>query len=103
MKNEWISVKDGLPNHNQEVLICQKYGNKDYQAVFTGYYAERFKNESRSETEWDGIDDYCEEKDCFFEPQGWYENQYNWDEFAGIYCEQKKVTHWMPLPDKPRR
>lgn len=97
---EWFSVEDKLPEDQKSVLVRQLIGSKNCSVMFVGRYVREFQNEYTGEiTEWA---DYNEELDEHFEPQGWYENQWNWDEYSGVWCEQEKVTHWMPLPEAPK-
>jgi hypothetical protein len=46
--------------------------------------------------------EYCEEKDEYFCPAGWYEQIDNWDDYTSIQVYQGEPTHWMPLPEPPK-
>lgn len=97
--NNWISVKDRLPDNNRSVLAIQKTGYKNNRVTIVARYVRRYELESR---DWIGDwSEYCEEKDGYFCPEGWYETQWNWDEYEAIACNDE-VTHWMELPEKPR-
>lgn len=84
---EWISVKDKLPEEEQDVLIFTKtveiYGKhkerkKTYYNVYCGYY---------DGDEW--LTSYCYGCEYIERMNEKYKN------------EKIVVTHWMPLPEPP--
>ena len=104
MVQEWISVKDRLPENGVHVLICcemRRYGGEIAgKYVCDGYYAEAnkiiaggFPDECNCE--------YSEEDDEYYLCEGWYEVVKNWDDFNSVAVEGF-VTHWMPLPNPPK-
>ena len=97
---EWISVKDRLPENGVHVLLCcemHRYGGEIAgKYVCDGYYAEAnkiiaggFPDECNCE--------YSEEDDEYYLCEGWYEVIKNWDDYNSVTVEDF-VTHWMPLP-----
>ena len=97
---EWISVKDRLPENGVHVLLCcemHRYGGEIAgKYVCDGYYAEANKNIAG------GFPDECnceysEEDDEYYLCEGWYEVIKNWDDYNSVVVEDF-VTHWMPLP-----
>ena len=101
---EWISVKDRLPENGVHVLICcemHRYGGEIAgKYVCDGYYAEAnkiiaggFPDECNCE--------YSEEDDEYYLCEGWYEVVKNWDDFNSVAVEDF-VTHWMPMPNPPK-
>ena len=86
--NEWISVKDRLPDEEQEVLLCTRetetYGRhnekkRSYREVYIGYF---------DGTYW--LTNYCYGCEYIFRMEEKYPN------------ETIEVTHWMPLPEPPK-
>lgn len=96
-KMKWVNVNDRLPPAGKDVLIRQKYYGKFVS--FTGYWIPKYHSEDSSSDEWEWLD-YDKENDVYYEPEGWYENQYNWAEYSAIYCDQENVTHWAYIPDE---
>ena len=86
MANEWISVKDRLPDENGQYLCA------DYSKTFSKYFIEvlyfsknlykvdefEFKNKKGK--------------------SGFYGYDSNWG-----HAEYEWVTHWMPLPEPPKK
>lgn len=95
---EWISVEERLPENDRSVLVIQETGYENNRVTIVAKYARKFQLESNGET--DDFDEYSEDHDAYFCPEGWYENQFNWEEYSAIYITEK-VTHWMELPKKP--
>ena len=73
---EWISIKDRLPEDNQNVLFIEK----DSQVPISGWFD---KKETNKHQQWN---EHC---NC-----GGYERE------DKLY--QQEVTHWMPLPSPPK-
>lgn len=85
---KWISVKDRLPEDDQEVILCTRetetYGKhrekkKIYKNIYIGYF---------DGYEW--LTSYCHGCEYIFKMNEKYPN------------ETIEVTHWMPLP-KPQQ
>lgn len=81
----WISVKDKLPEDDQEVILCTRetetYGKhrekkKIYKNIYIGYF---------DGYEW--LTSYCHGCEYIFKMNEKYPN------------ETIEVTHWMPLPE----
>lgn len=102
-KPEWISVKDRLPENEQEVLIyCNRGG---FRFVCPAIYEDGTMLTQDSGWNWYDIEEYgtySEENDDYFVAKGWWENrQFTPDDVYNcpVDCE---VTHWMPLPKPPK-
>lgn len=42
--------------------------------------------------------EYCEEKDNYYSPEGWYELIDNWGDYSSVAICEGEPTHYMPLP-----
>ncbi len=74
--SEWISVKDRLPKSGKTVLLfCVYDGLLKYQ--ITGSYHKN--NKSWYSLDWSGMGEYLIPS-----------------------LKNLEITHWMPLPDKPK-
>lgn len=105
--SEWISVKDRLPEPEQEVLICtvKMYRGKAYKGITTAMYEDGTIFTEDSVWNWSDIEylgDYDEERDDWKISSGWWEERhYNPDDVYNNVVDDE-VTHWMPLPEPPK-
>lgn len=102
MDNTWIPCSERLPEVETEVLaLCDRNG---YRFVCPAIYEDGKMSEANSVWHWEELwayGGYDEENDCYFVPEGWWENRlFNQDDVCNnlIDCP---VTHWMPLPEPP--
>ena len=101
---EWISVKDRLPESQNPVLVVAVSKGMGLPYVFK---AAHINHHEITEDEYGWTDgeydsEYDEENDCFWIPECWYEcnaveGNTNW-----IMEEDYTITHWMPLPEPPK-
>lgn len=108
---QWIPVKDRLPEAETEVLILasrkiyslKSRSHSTHHTITTGMYEDGTKRTEDSNWWWetDGFE-YDEERDDYIIPEGWWEyKHYNGDEQPN-YAVDDEVTHWMPLPQSPK-
>ena len=106
--SEWISVKDRLPENEQDVIICSERRHYSDPNRFIRIIVKAFYTDGKHDTEhtayaWssDYMDmdmEYNEENDAYLIPEGWWESVEYGEEFSAV---SDFVTHWMPLPDPP--
>ena len=100
----WISVKDKLPEPETEVLaVCVRNGYRFICPVIFEDGTMLTQNSMWNWYELENYGTYSEENDDYFIPEGWWENrQFTPDDIYNnpVDCT---VTHWMPLPEPPRR
>ena len=99
--NEWISVKDRLPEPETEVIIlADRRGDK---VITTAMYEDGSISDEDSKWIWYEIDiDYDIENDKYLIPEGWWEYKHYLDDDVYNNAVDDTVTHWMPLPEPPK-
>lgn len=95
--NNWISVKDRLPECEKEVLIVTDNG-----IITTAMYEDGKMSTDDSAWNWYDLDFYYDEdRDEYLIPEGWWEYRYYNPDDVYNGCIDNKVTHWMLLPEPP--
>lgn len=95
LEEEWIPVNNKLPESEVMVLAYFKNEYGKHRRI-RAMYAPQFTVESSMEDE--ECVDYDAEKDNYYLPEGWYEQ----NEFEDTHWHvDASITHWMPLPDPP--
>lgn len=99
--NEWISVKDRLPEPETEVIILAD--RRGDNVITTAMYEDGSISDEDSKWIWYGIDiDYDIENDKYLIPEGWWEHKHYLDDDVYNNAVDDTVTHWMPLPEPPK-
>lgn len=93
----WISVTERIPKSGESVLAFYKNRNGYGRRIRACWVAARTE-ESTTDSE---IGIYDEEHDCYYDPEGWYEQINNWDEYRAVAVHEGNVTHWHVLPAAP--
>jgi hypothetical protein len=85
-----------MPPSGQTVLAFYKNSaGKDRRIRAEWIAAKTVESSSMSD-----IGEYDEAADTYFDPEGWYEQIDNWEEYTAIMVTYN-ITHWMPLPAAP--
>lgn len=92
---QWISPKDQMPPAGKNVLIRQSTGSGNKAITIVGHYITQYFEEAFDVEEWHELNP---ENETYYNPAGWYENQFNWDEYSSIGIPDGAVIAWMPLP-----
>ena len=100
---EWISVKDRLPEAEQEVFVCVRTKISNYRYVCCAMYVPENWPRQSSDFCWDFecCDEYDEEEDDFIVTPWLYVSIHNCDDYSVVLIEDI-VTHWMPIPQPPK-
>lgn len=94
MTELWRSPDEKPGEEPVMVITKSNHGGKERIHRVAGMWIERFTEEAGAE-EWA---EYNEEKDEYYLPEGWYEQQlYNSDDCA-YWLISDEVVAWMPLP-----
>lgn len=103
-KSRWIPVTEQLPESNKAVLIsarCKTFGFRHtLKAAHIGHH--EATTEDYGWQEYEGDTEYDEEKDCFWIPECWWEDNFADGNSNWIIDSDCEVTHWMPLPELPK-
>jgi hypothetical protein len=93
----WVPVGERLPKSGQTVLACYTNSAGNVRRIRAEWvYAGTVESGPDSE-----IGEYDEDKDDYFDPQGWYEKIDNWGDYSSVAVVEGVITHWMPLPAEP--
>lgn len=104
---KWIPVERCLPKSNVEVLAyyewAGQFDGKKYSYICRASHID--KHTVLVDNKWADYDgdwqDYCEDDDLYYVPEGWYEECSQGNDDYMSYHIDATVTHWMPLPPAP--
>ena len=84
MKEQWISIDERMPPHHERVLTFNGL------ACHCGFFVEEH---TMSSAGW-SMCSYNSQDDRYYVPTGWYKTK---------NFSIRGVTHWMPLPEPPKK
>lgn len=93
----WVPVAERMPASGMTVLACYKNSADKWRRIRAKWVAAK-SSEASYESD---IGEYDEAADCYYDPEGWYEQIDNWPEYTACTVDEGVVTHWMPLPEPP--
>lgn len=93
---EWIKPSEMLPP--TEYLVLAHYKNiLDKDRYIIAFYAPKFTIECDADFDNDWYE-YCEEKDCYYLPEGWYENVEACSDYSSYYADSQDMIAWTEIP-----
>lgn len=95
--SQWNAVVDGLPQPGVTVLAFYKNRCGKGRRIRAVWVPAKFEEASPEQEHVE----YDDEKDCYFTPEGWYEQINNWDDYTAVAVHEGEVSHWMPMPEPP--
>ncbi len=93
----WISINERLPEPRKLVLVSLKSYTPQSKVITIAYHIPARTEQTRDGNEWSILDDYDEENDVYWVPEGFYERQRHMDYDQQIL--EGRVLGWMPLPE----
>lgn len=93
----WVSVAERMPDSGATVLACYRNSANMLRRIRAHWIPAKTVE---ADTESD-FSDYDEAADCFWTPEGWYEQIDNWGDYSAVHVSEGPVTHWMPMPAPP--
>ena len=96
---QWIPCSEQeCPSDNRDVEVtCEftRYDGKKIRYTCHATYVHRYSIETTYD-DWEGCEEYNEEKDTYYALPGWYERVHNWDDYS--YCAiEDRVVAWREL------
>ena len=97
-------MNKGIPSNHRPVLAVARKSHTDYKGKTTtrrvivrAQYIRHKEMEAEAWDDNDGVDWYCEEEDCYYIKEGWYELMEFWEDYGFILIDEP-VIGWFELP-----
>ena len=104
MRTEMSNWKQGIPPDSKTVLavtVSDVVGSlKKRRTIVRAEYLHHKEVEVDGWDYSEGVDWYCEEEDCYYIKEGWYELIHYWDDYSYITIPDPVIA-WMPMPELP--
>jgi len=94
--SEWIPIEEKLPDTNCLAFYKNALGK---ERIVKAFYAKQFEID---QSEDEDCQEYDENTDRYYLPEGWYECIDNWADYSCVAIIEGDITHWMPLPEFPK-
>jgi hypothetical protein len=104
LNNGWIPITEGFPEVNKDVQVTfreymeysKEYRHGTCKAIYIPNHT--ITIEDMGWNEYEDVEEYDEQEDCYYVKCGWYEVIENCGDYShvDINCE---VTAWRPLPE----
>ena len=96
--------KQGIPPDSRPVLavtVSDVVGSlKKRRTIVRAEYLRHKEVEVDGCDDSEGVDWYCEDEDCYYINEGWYELIEYWEDY-GYIAIPDPVVAWMPMPELP--
>ena len=89
---DWLPIEDAP--RDEAILVGFRFPNGFWRTQHA-IYISKYSEESTED-----FAEYCEEKDEYYTPEGWYEVCFEHDEYSAMRMPQEPI-HCMPLPPPP--
>ncbi|MCC6797676.1 MAG: hypothetical protein IT366_21365 [Candidatus Hydrogenedentes bacterium] len=90
---KWLPIESASKDGTRVLVYYLNRSGKG--RIAHAQYIPRFTEEN-----WEDYAEYCEEKDVYYTPEGWYEICESWDDYSSMKLIYEP-THWRPLPPPP--
>jgi hypothetical protein len=95
----WIPVAERLPEVGNKVLAYYINELKNGRIVIAEYVPPKtILSEDFFDYDYDGLDEYDEDNDCFWVIPGWWEGSL---EAEKIWLIASEILYWQELPEPP--
>lgn len=95
-----VAVGERLPEPSRKVLAHYFNGLGKGRTICAIWVPAKSRSDDLDLTD-DDFQEYDEESDKYYWPEGWYEAIENWDDYGWIKVNEGEPVYWQPLPTWP--